>query len=87
MNPTRHEIAESHELASHSFGKEEELPGRYSVAFKKDVAPSPDEISVIASVDSSPSHGLCTFSIRTWCSQPHAYPAPCGSKWERGQLR
>ncbi|ELR13654.1 R3H domain containing protein [Acanthamoeba castellanii str. Neff] len=44
-----HEIAESHELASHSFGKEEELPGRYSVVFKKDVAPSPDEISVIAS--------------------------------------
>jgi hypothetical protein len=46
----RHEIAESHELASHSFGKEEELPGRYSVVFKKDVAPSPDEINVIASV-------------------------------------
>jgi len=46
---TLHEIAESHQLPSHSFGKEEVVPGRYSVVFKKAVAPSPEEISVIAS--------------------------------------
>jgi len=95
---TRHEIAESHELVSHSFGKEEELPGRYSVVFKKDVAPSPDEISVIASVPLPLQYerGTVLLSCACLCDLTKVLDnldsettgiGTQTSKWERGRRR